>query len=102
MLPHIVMSMWSRSRGRARSCSLIGYIFDILSVMTFILPASSAFILSIHVPDTGSTLRSIAIAIGFAIAIEISRLSETKSKIAVWIESPPCRPGWETESIFIQ
>ena len=52
------------------------------------LQLSSAKILSIHVLDTGSTPRFIAI--GIAIAIEISRLSDTKSKIAISIESRPC------------
>ena len=54
------------------------------------LQASSAFILSIHVPDTGSTPRSIAIAIGFAIAIETLWLSDTKSKRTIATESRPC------------
>ena len=117
MLPHIVISI-GPARAGARMF-FIGYIYDILSVRTLILPASSAFILSIHVPDTGSIPRSIAIAIpvcrangtgrGFAIAIEISWLSlsalsacpaqagvptaqveETNPKRIIRIESPPC------------
>ena len=38
----------------------------------------------------------------FAIAIEISRLSNTKSKRTILIESRPCRPGWEDGAIFDQ
>ena len=69
------------------------------------LQLSSAFILTIHVPDTGSTPRSIAIAIGIAIAIaiEISRLSDTKFKGAVWLPHSGRHPGQPTgnESIAI-
>ena len=64
------------------------------------LQASSAFILSIHVPTAGSTPRSIAIAIGFAIAIETLWLSlsavptaqveSTNPKRIIRIESHPC------------
>ena len=52
----------------AQACGrmfFIGYIYDILSVRILILQVSSAFTLSIHVLDTGSPPRSIAIAIGF-------------------------------------
>ena len=42
----------------------------------------------------GSTPHSIAIAI----AIEASRLSNSEFKRAIWNESHPCRPGWETEA----
>ena len=45
----------------------------------------------------------IPIAIGFAIAIETSRLSVTDLKRTLSIASSnPCRPGTETKAIFIQ
>ena len=51
---------------------------------------------------SGIIPHSFAIAIGIAIAIEISRLSNTKSKRTIRIESRPCRPGLEDGAIFNQ